>query len=153
MATLDDRVKTHIVQGLAQYMTPTEVVKSVKEEFAIEIDRQQVAFYDPTKVTGRQLGAKWRAIFEAARAQFLTDVAAVPIANLAYRLRIYQEQLDSTKSPVLKLQILEQATKDVGGLYTNQRKQDNTSSDGSLAQRPTVIELVAPQGGTDEGTD
>ena len=46
--------------------------------------RQQVALYDPTKHAGRNLGKKWRAIFEAAREGFKAETAEIPIAQRAY---------------------------------------------------------------------
>ena len=53
MATLKEPVKIFIVQSLACRDTPQEVADAVKQEFGIEIGRQQVAAYDPTKVRER----------------------------------------------------------------------------------------------------
>jgi hypothetical protein len=51
----------------------------------------------------------------------------------------------------LALQAAEQAAKEMGDAFTNRQKLDHTSSDGSMSQKPTVIEFVSPQ--THEGTD
>ncbi|MCT9272449.1 DUF2280 domain-containing protein [Acinetobacter baumannii] len=49
MATLKEPVKIFIVQSLACRDTPQEVAELVKQEFGVDIDRVQVATYDPTK--------------------------------------------------------------------------------------------------------
>lgn len=59
MATLKEPVKIFIVQSLACRDTPQEVADAVKQEFGIEIGRQQVAAYDPTKVRGKDLSQKF----------------------------------------------------------------------------------------------
>lgn len=155
MAVLKKGVKTFIVRSLAMFNTPAETADAVQQEFGIQVTRQQCEAYDPTKRTGQRLSQDLRDEFWATRNEFLENPENhVPIANLTVRLQHLQRLIDRhSKNPVLLMDALEQAAKDVGGLYTNQRSIDSTSSDGSLAQRPTVIELVAPQGGINEGTD
>jgi hypothetical protein len=48
MAALKEPVKIFIVQFLACFETSQQVVEAVKQEYKIEITRQQVALYDPT---------------------------------------------------------------------------------------------------------
>ncbi|KAK52530.1 DUF2280 domain-containing protein [Bordetella bronchiseptica] len=125
MAKLNEATQRFIVQALACYDTPTQVAEAVKEEFGIEINRQQAASYDPTKVTSKALAKKWRDLFAATRKAFLEQVSEIPIANQAYRLR----QLDRIaveamrrKNVVLAAQIIEQAAKETGGMFTNKRE-------------------------------
>lgn len=49
MATLTDDVKAFIVQALACFDTPSQVVDAVREGFGTEVSRMQVQSYDPTK--------------------------------------------------------------------------------------------------------
>lgn len=58
MAALKEPVKMFIVQSLACFETPQQVVEAVKQDYKIEITRQQVALYDPTKVAGRKLSSQ-----------------------------------------------------------------------------------------------
>jgi hypothetical protein len=44
MAALKEPVKIFIVQSLACFETPQQVVEAVKQEYNVEITRQQVAF-------------------------------------------------------------------------------------------------------------
>lgn len=136
MATLSDAVKQFIVQALACYDTPTQVSEAVKEEFGIDVPRQQVALYDPTKHAGRNLSKKWRAIFEATREGFKAETAEIPIAQRAYRLRKMSQIADRAermRNFPLVLQILEQAAKETGDAYVNHRAGQGGGS-GDVAQ-------------------
>ena len=63
MAALSDPVKLALVQALACYDTPSQEAELVKQEFGIEVRRQQVATYDPTKGAGRNQSKKLVDIF------------------------------------------------------------------------------------------
>jgi len=148
MATLNNKVKAYIVQGLATYMTPSEVVDAVKQEFDLEVTRQQVSSYEPGKAAAINLSQKWKDLFKQFRDDFNNDIQAIPIANKAYRLNMLDRMArdaEKSKNRPLAASLLEQAAKDVGEVFTNKQKVDNTSSDGSMATKPTVIRLVAPK--------
>lgn len=55
MARLKKEVQTYIVRSLAQFNTPQETATLVKEEFGIDVTRQQCEAYDPTKRIGKDL--------------------------------------------------------------------------------------------------
>lgn len=88
MAALKGEVKAFIVQSLACFDTPSQVVESVKKEFGLSITRQQVESHDPTKANGRGLAQKWADMFNATRERFQNEISDIPIANKAYRLRV-----------------------------------------------------------------
>jgi hypothetical protein len=122
MATLKDEQKLFIVQCLACYDTPTQVVEAVKDEFGLLLERPQIQSYDPTKVQGRDLSKKYREVFDATRRAFLEDISKIPIASQSFRLRSLQRMHDyamSKKNYVMAASILEQAAKEVGNVYTN----------------------------------
>lgn len=144
MATLNDAVKQFIVQALACYDTPTQVSEAVKEEFGIDVPRQQVALYDPTKHGGRNLSKKWRAVFEATRDSFKAQTAEIPIAQRAYRLRKMAQIADRAermRNFGLVLQILEQAAKETGDAYVNHRAAANGSGDVAQALHELIDRL------------
>ncbi|MBN3822338.1 DUF2280 domain-containing protein [Burkholderia sp. Ac-20384] len=141
MATLNEAVKCFIVQALACYDTPTEVADSVKAEFGIEVSRVQVAQYDPTKVAGKGVGKKWVELFHATRERFRREVAEIPIADQAYRLRQLGRLFDRTArsgNTVGAAQLLEQAAKEAGGAFTNRQKLEHTGKDGSPIKTAAV---------------
>ncbi|HBR1873955.1 TPA: DUF2280 domain-containing protein [Klebsiella variicola] len=122
MATLKAECKIFIVQSIACYETPSQVVVSVRETFGIKITRQQVESHDPTKVSSKGLAQKWVDIFNATRARFLKETSDILIANKAYRLRVLDRMAvnaESMNNYGMTADILEQAAKEVGGVYTS----------------------------------
>ncbi len=146
MAKLTEPVKLFIVQHLACFDPPTMVATSVKEEFGLDILRQQVAQYDPTKATGRDVSKKLRAVFEAARKAFLEDVNTIPIANQAVRLRRLERlsmKAEAQGNAVLAAQLIEQAAKEKGGAFTNRR--ELTGARGGPIQATTQTSTLTPE--------
>lgn len=145
MAALKPEIKAFIVQSVACFDTPSQVVESVLKEFGIQITRQQVEQNDPTKISGKGLAKKWVDMFNATRDRFLNEISDIPIANKAYRLRVLQRMsttAENMKNIGMTAQLLEQAAKEVGEAYSNKQKVEHTSPDGSMSPRPTTIRLV-----------
>lgn len=141
MAVLRSEVKAFIVQALACFDTPSQVVASVKTEFGIEITRQQCESHDPTKFAGRGLGGKWVELFYEARKRFREETSDIPIANRAFRLRTLgrmAEKAESMKNMALTAQLLEQAAKEVGDVYVNRRLEPEKPL-GSQADQPHAV--------------
>jgi len=141
MAALRDEVKAFVVQALACFDTPSQVVASVKETFGIDVTRQQCEAYDPTKYVGRSLNQKWKTLFEDTRARFREETAEIPIANRAYRLRAmnrFVERAETMKNIGLAMQILEQAAKEVGDVYVNRQKKADAEEEPTVPTAVTV---------------
>lgn len=137
MATLNKKQKLFIVRSLAQFNTPQETVVLVKEEFSIDVSRQQCEAYDPTKRVGKDLSDELKKEFEVTRKDFLDTPQNIPIANLSVRLQRMENQYQKHgKNRVAALSILKQAAEDVGGKYTN--KQEITGAGGQPLQTTTV---------------
>lgn len=145
MAALKPDVKAFIIQALACFDTLAIVVESVQKEFGIKVTPQQVESHDPTKVSGRGLAKKWVELFTSTRERFQSEISNIPIANKSYRLRVLDRMAAATEKQRnygMTAQFMEQAAKEVGDAYTNRQKVDHTSSDGSMAPKPTTIRLV-----------
>ncbi len=145
MAALKGEVKAFIVQSLACFDTPSQVVESVKKEFGLAIPRQQVESHDPTKANGKGLAQKWVDMFNTTRERFQSEISDIPIANKAYRLRVLDRmatRAEGMKNMALTASLIEQAAKEVGDAYSNKQKVEHTSPDGSMSPRPTTIRLV-----------
>ncbi|MGK9173382.1 DUF2280 domain-containing protein [Yokenella regensburgei] len=129
MAALKGEVKAFIVQSLACFDTPSQVVESVKKEFGLSITRQQVESHDPTKANGKGLAQKWVALFNGTRKRFQTELSDIPIANKAYRLRALDRMMtraEGMKNMALAASLMEQAAKEVGDAYTNKQKVEHS---------------------------
>ena len=150
MAVLNTNVKAFIVRGLATYMTPSEVVDAVKQEFdGLEVTRQQVSKYDPDKASGINLSDKWKQLFVKQRKDFNDEINSIPIANKAYRLAMLdnmaRDAFESKNRPLVA-KLLEQAAKEVGEVFTNRHKVNHSSQGNvnSTIPKPTVIRLTGP---------
>lgn len=124
MATLNNEVKAFIVQALACFDTPSQVAAAVREEFGIEVTRQKCEAHDPTKRAGKDLAKRWVVMFEDTRKRFREEVAEIPIANRAYRLRALgrmAEKAENMRNLALTAQLLEQAAKECGDVYVNRQ--------------------------------
>lgn len=136
MATLSNDVKAFIVQALACFDTPSQVAAAVKEEFGIEVSRQQCESHDPTKYAGRDLAKRWRVLFEDTRKRFREETADIPIANRAHRLRTLgrmAEKAEGMRNLALTAQLLEQAAKEVGDVYVNRPAREPQGGSADLA--------------------
>lgn len=124
---LPDDVKRFVVQQLAMFETPSEVARSVKDEFGIEVSRQAVEAYDPGKRAGASLSQEFRDLFEATRTTFLTDTAAIGVSHKVVRLRTLArliEKAEGRGNHVLAANLLVQVAKEMGDAYTNRQRID-----------------------------
>lgn len=147
MARLNKRVKLYIVRSLATYETPTETAKGVQEEFGITVTKQQCEAYDPTKKTGQDLSEEFKKEFYRIREDMNKNINSIPIANIAYRLKRLQNFIDHDQfksNPVIVPNLLEQAAKEVGGLYTN-RKEITGADGGPLQSENTTYVKATPE--------
>jgi hypothetical protein len=145
MAALKSDVKAFIVQALACFDTPTQVSQAVKQEFDIDVTRQQVEQHDPTKRAGANLAAKWRTLFEDTRKRFREEVAEIPIANRAFRLRglgRMAEKAENMRNLALTAQLYEQAAKECGDMYVNRKIEPDKPLGSQADQQHAVAEYT-----------
>jgi len=141
MAILKNEVKSFIVQALACFDTPSQVVETVKNEFGVVVTRQQVETHDPTKAAGKGLAIRWQTLFHDTRERFREETADIPIANRAFRLRAmnrFVEKAETMKNIGLAMQILEQAAKEAGDMYVNRARKDDPDDAPAI---PTRIQV------------
>jgi hypothetical protein len=146
MAKLTEDQKLFIVQRLAAFRSPQQVADEYKEAYGVEIQRNHVYRYDPTKP--KPLGGKkYKIIFDDARKRFLAEVNEIPIAHLAYRLdrhqQLFTKYADRTDRKIeddeFMLKILEQAAKDCGGMFTNRRELTGKGGESLIPQDPETV--------------
>lgn len=145
MAALSTEVKSFIVQSLACFESPTKVIELVKQEYGVDVSRQQVSQYSPGNAMAANLSKKWVDLFHATRERFQNEISDIPIANKAYRLRVLDRMMNNAekmRNIALATEIIEQAAKECGDAYTNRQKVEHTSPDGSMTPKPTVIQLL-----------
>lgn len=144
MAVLQNDVKAFIVQALACFDTPSQVVEAVQKEYGVTVTRQQVETHDPTKASGKGLAKRWVTLFEDTRKRFREETAEIPIANRAYRLRALGrlvEKAETMRNLSLTAQLLEQAAKEVGDVYVNRQPKPDDQP-GDLVPASIRVEVV-----------
>lgn len=127
MSALSDEVKTFIVQQLACFDPPSVVVKAVKAEFGETVSPQQVESYNPERRAGQNLGEHLRELFRTTREAFLEDTASIGISHRVTRLRTLQRLADRAETQgniALAAQLVVQAAKEVGDVFTNRQRID-----------------------------
>jgi len=138
MARLKKHEKAFIVRSLAQFMEPSQVVEAVKENFKIDVSRQQVECYDPTKVAGADLSQEFIDMFHEARKKYIEQpIYNVEGANDIVQLQILSDLLVAKKSNVvMSIKLIDQMQKIVKGHY--EKKIEITGKDGGPLQTATV---------------
>lgn len=124
MPTIPAEAKVFISERLARFDTPSEVAQAVNAVFGIEIRRQSIEAYDPTKRAGRSISVKnaaafmaTRAAFMAERKAFIADTASIGIASKVFRLRALQRMCDQAEAVgnfTFAADILAQAAREMG---------------------------------------
>ncbi|MCB2255791.1 DUF2280 domain-containing protein [Pseudomonas chlororaphis] len=145
MAALQNDVKAFIVQALACFDTPSQVVEAVQKEYGITVTRQQVETHDPTKTSGKGLAKRWVTMFEDARKRFREETAEIPIANRAFRLRglgRMAEKAESMRNLALTAQLYEQAAKECGDMYVNRKIEPDKPLGSQADQQHAVAEYT-----------
>ncbi|SFU37245.1 MULTISPECIES: DUF2280 domain-containing protein [unclassified Methylobacterium] len=127
MSALSDELKTFIVQQLACFDPPSVVVKAVKAEFGEVVTPQQVEAYNPERRAGQGLSEQFRELFRVTREAFLEDTASIGISHRVTRLRTLQRLADRAETQgniALAAQLVVQAAKEVGDVFTNRQRID-----------------------------
>lgn len=117
MAALTPQIKTYIVQALACFDTPSEIAEAVRAQYGLAVSRQQVEMHEPTKRCSKGLGKRWVVLCEDTRRAFREAVADIPLANRAYRLRVFSRLLvkaEAAGNLNLALTLLDQAAREMG---------------------------------------
>ena len=138
-------VKAFIVQRLARFYGPAQVAKAVKEEFGLEVSRQRVHFYDPTRA-GRALNEELKALFFETQAKAKQDLNSISSYHKAIRLQrldaMIMTAIERGNMP-LAAQLLEQAAKGAGGAYTNKHQLEHTEDfPAAVPAQVTIFSLL-----------
>jgi hypothetical protein len=122
---LPEAVKLFITERNACFDPPSMVAAAVKEEFGLDVSRQLIECYDPTKQNGANLSDRFRVRFEATRKVFIEDTAAFGISHRSWRLRTLERlalKAEQEGDLDLAMSALERAAKECGDAYTNRSR-------------------------------
>lgn len=81
---LSDDAKEYVMDALAKFTKPRDIIKHLEEEFKVKVERTAIQYYRSHR----------RKEVEERRDQYMNDVAASPLAHLRYRLNRIEYVLD-----------------------------------------------------------
>lgn len=139
MRGLPTAVRMHILTELACFATPVQVATTVKEKFGLEVSRQCVEAHHPERRAGAKLNPALRALFYETRAKLQEELDDIGIACQAFRLRQLERMLERAEGMgniALAVDVLQQAAREVGGMYENRK--------GGRARPASTSALAAP---------
>ena len=144
---LKDVHRAFIVRELACFASLHETQEALLAQFDIEVSKQSVQHYDPTKATGKVAAKKWGELFAIAREAFIEDVqASIPLAHrsvrikeLAHAANLFKKQ----KNYMGMARILEQIAKEVGNVHTN--RHEFTGKNGGPIQYQDTSDMTDEQ--------
>jgi hypothetical protein len=126
MATrLKHEHKIFLARAAARYMTPTDAAAAFRDEFGSEISKQLAEVYNPERAAGGKLADDLRKVFEEERRRYVEEVEAIPLASQAFRLNELTAlyfKAKASKNYGLARDLMEQAAKERGGMFTNRRE-------------------------------
>lgn len=149
---LPDKVRAFIVMSYARFALTRDIHKAVLDEFGLDLDSKMLCNHmldRPSRAA--EMGARWVAMFNEARAEFCAQVDAIPITNPAYRLakmQRYFDILDAKDAIGPAMSVLEQAAKEAGGAFTNKRelsgklKVEDAEPRDTMEQRAVLVAAI-----------
>lgn len=143
MAKLTHAQKVFIVQRLACFETPLEVSTALKAEYGIEVSKQAVEKYDPTKRAGEQLRKDLRDLFDKRRKRFRDEIDDIPEANKTVRVRdlaLAARAFKESRNYIAMADMLERIAKEMGNVHSNRR--ELTGKDGKPMQFEDVTTMT-----------
>ena len=121
---LNTEQKVFIVTAYARFEGTAEIIRSFRERFAAELTHSQANHYN---VIGASCNCapKWKDLFYEERKRFLDNVDAIGIANKTVRIQRLEYLCSlalSRKNVKLAAELMEQAAKEMGEVFTNRRE-------------------------------
>jgi hypothetical protein len=121
MAALTPEQQTFIMAEFARSKKVPQIIKSVKTEFKLDLDRQQIWHYHPENP---KLAKQWRDLYEEFRKALMNDAMGDVAAHKGFRVGELRELYYAAKeqgNTVLCADLLKQIAQEVGEVFTNKR--------------------------------
>ena len=93
MKRLPKTIKKRIVEHLACFQTPADVVELIAEEFDVKLTSRHVRAYDPASFQFAA-AARWLEYYAAVRKRYKEEIGEIAIAHRKYRLEQLQATID-----------------------------------------------------------
>ena len=123
MPRLTEPMQRFVIRCKARFISDKDIIAALQEEYGKKVDgltRQNLEVYDPKCAAFLRLSDDLKQFFLDERKVAESEVSLVPISSQAYRLwklTAIVENEDHSENPFLVAKILEQAAKEMGGMY------------------------------------
>jgi hypothetical protein len=139
---LTPELQARVVERLAAYEWPIAIARSLKRDYGIDIRRQSIEYYDPTKHAGRARPEKRATLFREMRARLLEGKAGIGLASRILRLialdRMARDQIVASNTREARA-LLEQIANEVHGIAHRPRDRRRRREDPIAAR--TISDL------------
>lgn len=120
MAKLKKEHKELIVISLAHNFEPTEVQRMLKDRCDVEVELNQISYYNPDLNSSAQLSKTWRELYHHKKDQYKDEVLSHETAHKAYRIGMLEKaakEYQKKGNYMAMASMLEQIAKEVGGVF------------------------------------
>ena len=142
---LNDALRTYVVMRLAGYDSPSEIVRSLKDDFGIDIRVSSIEGYDPTGYRAERCPERWAMLFHETRARIIAGQADIGAAHKMVRVRwldqMARRQMVMQNSAEARA-LLKQVAEEMGQL-AEQRHDGSGAAYGELGMAELKARIVA----------
>lgn len=125
---LTTKLRAEVVARFAQWEGSSQIRRWLREEHGIQVQPSALTVYNFDNPESRRTGTpRWVELFDEVRAAARTELADIPTAHKAVRMRIRDREImriaRSERVNVTQLnELLEAQAKEDGGMFTNRRE-------------------------------
>ncbi len=159
---LTEEQKIFVVGELACWRKPQEVADALKEQFGVELERQSIERYDPTKYAGRGLKDPLLTLFHDTRRAYREETANIALSGKAERIRRLEDLADKVIAMAQKAEIagnlafaeklveraqlvFKQIAEEMGDAFTNRRELTGKNGAPLIPPPPDLSALTNEQ--------
>jgi hypothetical protein len=139
--------KVDVVVRLACYDSPSAIVKSLKEDFGIEIARQAIERYNPLlRYGGRRCSEQWATLFYETRRKLVEGMADIGAAHKMVRIRWLDQMVrrEMTGGHTAEARaLLKQVAEEMGEGVTHRHDHHGVILHGDLSEADLYARLRA----------
>jgi hypothetical protein len=84
---LTDAQKIQVVKRLAAYDPPDVILRWLREEYGLTLDRTAILYYHPERYAGRRCPERWKTLFLEMRKTIVAGWAEIGAAHKMVRVR------------------------------------------------------------------
>ena len=145
---LDSAHQAMMVKMNARRWSPQKVARWWQDNVGIKVSRQQVEYYDPTKMAGNMLSAPLVQLFMDERRRFDLSVDDIALSSKAARVQVLNdvaEQAMADGAYVLVMSAIEQIAKEVNDAYAGKGGRGDLLDEDKIGDALSQMSRLTPE--------